>query len=114
MVRKTRTGGMIRAIGKPLGKATIALGESVGKDYLQNNSFKVVNGIYEEPSLATNPAFIATGKKPIPKTKIQIYNNRNVYDSENINPNIQKYTRTNVGGKNIKKTRKNKTRKNKK
>jgi hypothetical protein len=118
MVRKTRRrGGMIRAIGKPLGKATLVLGESVGKDYLQNNSLKVVKGIYDDPSLATNPAFLATGKKPIPKAKIQIYNNENVYDSENVNPNIQKYTNSktnlyeNFGGR---KYKKRKTKKNKK
>jgi hypothetical protein len=82
MVRKTkRRGGMIKAVARPLGKATIALGESVGKDYLQNKSLKVVKGIYDDPSLATNPAFMASGIKPISKTKIQIYDKENIYDS---------------------------------
>jgi hypothetical protein len=104
MVRKTkRKGGMIRGFAKPLGKATFALGESVGKDYLQNKSFKVVKGIYEDPSLVTNPSFITTGIKPATKPKIQ-------YDIENMNPNLY----DNFGGRTKRKYKRKKTRKNRK
>lgn len=91
MVRKSkRRGGMMRAIGRPLGKATIALGESVGKDYLQNKSLKVAKGIYDDPMLAKNPGFLMTGlKRPESNPNIKIYNNENAYDNENINPNIK-------------------------
>ncbi len=130
MVRKTKRGGMIRAVARPLGKATVALGESVGKDYLQNKSLKVAKGIYDDPSLATNPSFITTGIKPMTKPSIKIYNKENVYSNENANPNIQKYTNPNMfenfGGKSRRimyknnktskrqKTNKKKTRKNRK
>jgi hypothetical protein len=38
MVRRTkRRGGMLRSLGRPIGRAAITLGESFGKDYLQKN-----------------------------------------------------------------------------
>ena len=119
MIRKTkRKGGMIRAVAKPLGKATVALGESIGKDYLQNKSLKVAKGIYDDPSLATNSSFIMTGIKPMSKPKIQIYDKENIYDSENINPNINQYMKPNLyenfGGRTKRKYKRKKTRKNRK
>lgn len=119
MTNKTkRRGGMIRAVARPLGKATIALGESVGKDYLQNKSLKVAKGIYDDPSLATNPAFIATGIKPITKPNIQIYDKENMYNDENVNPNIQIHNKANLyenfGGRTKRKYKRKKTRKNRK
>ena len=90
MVRKTKNrGGMIRAFGKPLGKATVALGEAVGKDFLQKKSGKVAQGIYEDTSMATNPGFLMTGIKPMSPPNIKIYDKENVNNSENINPNIK-------------------------
>ena len=111
MVRKIkRRGGMITAIGKPLGRAAFVLGESVGRDYLQKTSGKVAKGIYEDKTLATNPGFLMTGIKPLKSPKIQIYNKENTYDSENINPNIN----LNSGGRTKRKYKRRKTRKNRK
>jgi hypothetical protein len=122
MVRKNKTmkrrGGMIRAFVKPLGKATLALGESVGKDYLQNKSAKVVQGIYNDKSLATNPGFIMTGQKPLSKPNIKIYDKENMYNSENIHPNINSNVNSNIfdnfGGRTKRKYKRRKTRKNRK
>jgi hypothetical protein len=86
--RTKRHGGMIRAFGRPLGKATLALGESVGKDYLQNKSAKISKGIYDDASLATNPGFLMTGIKPMSAPNIKIYDKENI-NSENSNPNIK-------------------------
>lgn len=93
MVRKTkRNGGMIKNIMRPIGKATVTLGESIGKDYLQKKSIKVAQGIYDEPTLVKKPSFILTGNKPLTNPTFSFY------DKENINPNI--------GGKSTKHKRK--------
>lgn len=108
MARKTK-GGMMRTISKPLTTAGITLGKSLGKDYLQKKSIKVVTGVYEDPSLATNTEFLLTAKKPIKKPTSNIYHTA---DKENMNPNLAGKSRKN------KKSRKNikrkKTRKNRK
>jgi hypothetical protein len=124
MVRKTkkRRGGMIRAFGRPLGKASIALGESVGKDYLQKKSVKIANGVYDDSSLVTNPKFLMTGIKPLSNPNLKIYNKENVNDRENVNPNINVngYNKSSqydyFGGRTNKRinSKKRKTRKNKK
>ena len=122
MVRKNKTmkrrGGIIRAIGKPLGKATLALGESVGKDYLQNKSVKVVQGIYNDKSLATNPGFLMTGQKPLFKPNIKIHYKENMYNSENIHPNVNSNVNSkkfnNFAGRTKRKYKRRKTRKNRK
>lgn len=115
MVRKTkRKGGMMRAVARPLGKATVALGESVGKDYLQKKSLKVAQGIYEDPSLAKSPSFLLSGNKPILRPKMPVYDKKNIsenineYNKENINLNL------NLGGRSRRKYKKRKTRKNRK
>lgn len=113
MIRKTkRRGGVISAIRKPLGKAVFTLGESLGRDYLEKKSIKVVKGIYEDKSLATNPGFLLTGIKPQKDVKIQTYGKENIYDNANIKSNLAGRTKR----KYKRKTRKykRKTRKNKK
>ncbi len=62
--RKTRKGGMLKNIARPLGKAAVSLGESYGKDYLQNKSTRVAEGVYNDPSLLKNPGFMLTGNQP--------------------------------------------------
>jgi hypothetical protein len=120
MVKKRikRHGGMIRAIGRPLGKATLALGESVGKDYLQNKSVKVAKGIYEDSSLASNPGFLMTGTKPMSAPNIKIYDKENINNNENVNPNIKINVNSNLydnfGGRTKRKYKRRKTRKNRK
>ncbi len=122
MVRKNKTmknrGGMIRAIGKPLGKATLALGESVGKDYLQNKSVKVVQGIYNDKSLATEPGFLMTGTKPMSKPNLKIFGNENVTNNTRINPSVKidmnSKVYDNFGGRTKRKYKRRKTRKNRK
>jgi hypothetical protein len=103
MVRNTKKrGGMLQAIGRPLGKAVVTLGEEIGKDYLRKKSRKVTEGIYDNPSLSKNPGFLLTGIKPISNPNIQISSN------ENINPNSGGRTRR------TRRTRRNKGRKSRK
>jgi hypothetical protein len=103
MVRKTkRRGGMLRAIGRPLGKAAVTLGEEIGKDYLRKKSRKVGEGVYDNPSLSTNPGFLLTGIKPISNPNIQMP----IGDRENINPNF--------GGRRTRRKKGRKSRKNRK
>lgn len=109
MARKTK-GGMMRTISKLLTTAGITLGKSIGKDYLQKKSMKVATGVYDDPSLATNPQFLLTAKKSVKKPTTNMYHN--IDDKENANQNLAGKSRKN------KKSRKNikrkKTRKNRK
>lgn len=66
--KRRRKGGMVRA-AKPVRKMVTALGESLGKDYLQNKTPKVLKGIHEDPSLAKSPRFVLTAKKPFSTQK---------------------------------------------
>jgi hypothetical protein len=110
MVRRTkRRGGMLRSLGRPVGRATVTLGESIGKDYLQKKSVKVAQGLYDDPSLASNPRFILTGnKQPIqPNIRINLNNKEN--NKENINTNIpmnwNKTSENKYGGRSRRRTR---------
>lgn len=90
MVRKTKrkNGGMFRTItkiGQPVGRVALTLGKEYGKDYGQKKLPDVTQGIYNDPSLASDPNFILTGRKKAQSNKI-IFSQEN--DSENINPNI--------------------------
>ena len=83
--------GIIRAIGRPVGKATLALGESIGKDYMQKKIVKVANGIYDDPSLAKNKGFLLTANKPLSSPNLSnSFNDSKYYSNnqENISPNI--------------------------
>lgn len=114
MVRRTRRkGGMIKLVTKatqPIGRAAVTLGKEYSKDYMQKKLPEVTKGLYEEPSLAKNPAYIMTGTKPMPIP------NFNIYDSENVNPNIMRggKTKRNNVRNNRRNKRKVKTRKNRK
>ena len=74
--RRRRRGGMMTAL-KPLGQASLNVGKAYGKDWLKTKSVKVVEGVYQDPSLATDVKFMLYGKKPVPVFR------RNVYDDEN-------------------------------
>ena len=114
MVRRTRRrGGMMQAM-RPLGKATVSLGKSIGKDYLQNKSIKVAHGIYDDPSRATDPRFILTGKQKTPMPNIKIYNDENASNNiSNIQASFQnENTFDNLGGGSRRKYKKRKSRKN--
>ena len=78
---KTKKAGMVRTIAKPLGSATRSVAENYGKDYLQKKSVKVLEGIYNEPSLAKDPKFLITGQKDISSLPRE---NRFLIDKENI------------------------------
>ncbi len=115
MVRKTkRKGGMIRTFARPVGKATMALGESVGKDYLQKKSIKVAQGIYEDSSLAKNPNFLLTGNKPVLQPKFSFYDKENVRQNVNVNINNKENANPNLGGRSRRKYKKRKHRKTRK
>jgi hypothetical protein len=115
MVRRTkRRGGMLRTLGRPIGTAAVTLGKSLGKDYLRKKSVKVAEGVYDDPSLASDPKFMLTGNKPFPQPNIPIQpDNR-----ENINTNIpinwDQINENKYGGKSRRRYKKIKTRKNKK
>jgi hypothetical protein len=84
--RNKTKGGMFKTVARPLGKATMALGESIGKDYIQTKSVKVVKGIYDDPNAIKEPRFLLTAKKGVDApSKSFAYPE---YDSENINPNV--------------------------
>lgn len=103
-----KKGGMFKLVTKvsqPIGRAAITLGKEYGKDYTQKKLPKITEGVYNDPSLAKNPGYIMTGTKTIPTP------NFNIYDSENVNPNIMKGGKTK---RNRIKKRKVKTRRNRK
>lgn len=114
MAKKTRRkGGMFRKatmLAEPVGRAALTFGKEYGKDYAQKKMPKIIKGIYDDPSLASDPKYLFTASQTI-KTppKFVISNDENI-NNENINPNIM------PGGKSKIKRRKNKrkTRKNRK
>lgn len=77
--RSNHAGGMI----KTLGQAAVTVGKSYGEDYLKSKSLKVAEGVYNNPSLLKNPKFMVTGNKSLPPPNLY-----NVYNKENINPNV--------------------------
>lgn len=85
---KRRKGGM-KNVARPLGKAVVSLGESYGKDYLQNKSMRVAEGVYNDPSLLKNPGFMLTGNQPVKPPSIP-YKVDMSYDKENQYPNVGK------------------------
>jgi len=116
MVRRTkRRGGMMQVL-RPLGKATVILGKSIGKDYLQKKSGKVAQGIFDDPSRATDPGFILTGKKTVQAPNIKIHNNENVSNNVSTSkpPTQTENMFDNLGGRTRRKYKKRKTRKNRK
>lgn len=100
MVKKTRrNGGMVRSALKPLGRAVSTITTEYAKDWAQKKLPKVVEGVYKNPDLASQPEFVLTGKKPVDFGRLYTYNN------ENANPNKsggRKRRKTKKRGKNRK------------
>ena len=114
MARKTRRGGMLKtatSIAAPVGRAVLVFGKEYGKDYGQKKLPKVAKGIYNDPSLASDPKYVLTGRTDIPAPNIKISSpNLNVLNDENLNSNIMTggKSKRNKRRKNRRKTRKNK------
>lgn len=70
--RRTRTrkrqsrGGMFRSTVRPVRQLAVAVGENVGKEYLQKKLPKVIQGIHDDPSLAKSHTFVLSATKPMP------------------------------------------------
>ena len=98
-------------IAAPVGRAALVFGKEYGKDYSQKKLPKVVRGIYDDPSLASNPKYVLTGRTDIQAPNIKISSpNLNVLNDENLNSNIMTggKSKRNKRRKNRRKTRKNK------
>ena len=113
MVRKSkRRGGMFKTAARATGQVLGSIVKETATNYAKKLP-NIMTGLAQDPSNASDPRFVLTGKKTTARPNIKIYNN------ENINPNIQntssqpnvtfKYP---VGGKTRRRYKKRKTRKN--